>query len=682
MLNSYDLSLIKGITAKRLERLNLMGLVTVRDLLTYFPYRYENYQLIDLNLAQHGEKVTVEGKLYGNPYLRYLGQKRNMLTAQIIVDNRSVSVVWFNRGFLKKQLTPDRLILVTGKWDKSRGQITVAESSFLDTATLSKKGNIMPIYTVPADFYLTDLQKIMQNALAQFSTEITEYLPATITKSYKLLGLKDAINAIHFPADEQEHLQARRRLTYDELLQYQLRLQVNKKQAREENPGQAKLIINEKITYLVDSLPYTLTTDQKNVLQEIFTDLTSEVAMNRLLQGDVGSGKTIVAIITLYANYLAGFQGAIMVPTEILAAQHKESLNELLGPLGVKIGILTSSLSNPEQEAILVGVESGEIDIVVGTHSLFQERVQYNKLGLVIIDEQHRFGVEQRAALRRKGEAGSPDLLYMSATPIPRTLAITAYGEMDISTIKHYPEGRKEIKTSLISRDQFAKALNFMKMQLAEGKQAYIISPLIEESEKLDLQNAVELHREISEELPEYHIGLLHGRMPTQEKEEIISDFKENRIQALVSTTVIEVGVNIKNVTLIIIYDADRFGLAQLHQLRGRVGRGDDQSYCILVADPTTDSGRERLKSMVETNDGFEIAKRDLEIRGAGDLLGVRQSGLPDFKLADVIRDYRTLETAARDANEWVSDERLWNDPEYSRVLNYLEQFDEELMQS
>lgn len=682
MLNSYDLSLIKGITAKRLERLNLMGLVTVRDLLTYFPYRYENYQLIDLNLAQHGEKVTVEGKLYGNPYLRYLGQKRNMLTAQIIVDNRSVSVVWFNRGFLKKQLTPDRLILVTGKWDKSRGQITVAESSFLDTATLSKKGNIMPIYTVPADFYLTDLQKIMQNALAQFSTEITEYLPATITKSYKLLGLKDAINAIHFPADEQEHLQARRRLIYDELLQYQLRLQVNKKQAREENPGQAKLIINEKITYLVDSLPYTLTTDQKNVLQEIFTDLTSEVAMNRLLQGDVGSGKTIVAIITLYANYLAGFQGAIMVPTEILAAQHKESLNELLGPLGVKIGILTSSLSNPEQEAILVGVESGEIDIVVGTHSLFQERVQYNKLGLVIIDEQHRFGVEQRAALRRKGEAGSPDLLYMSATPIPRTLAITAYGEMDISTIKHYPEGRKEIKTSLISRDQFAKALNFMKMQLAEGKQAYIISPLIEESEKLDLQNAVELHREISEELPEYHIGLLHGRMPTQEKEEIISDFKENRIQALVSTTVIEVGVNIKNVTLIIIYDADRFGLAQLHQLRGRVGRGDDQSYCILVADPTTDSGRERLKSMVETNDGFEIAKRDLEIRGAGDLLGVRQSGLPDFKLADVIRDYRTLETAARDANEWVSDERLWNDPEYSRVLNYLEQFDEELMQS
>lgn len=682
MLCGYDLSLVKGVTAKKLDLLNLMGLVTVRDLLTYFPYRYENYQLVDLNLAQHGEKVTVEGELYGTPYLRYLGQKRNMLTAQIIVDNRPVNLVWFNRGFLKKQLTPGRLILVTGKWDKSRGQITVGESSFLDTATLSKKGNIMPIYTVPADFYLTDLQKIMQNALGQFSAEISEYLPARVVENYKLLSLKDSIKAIHFPADEQEHLQARRRLIYDELLQYQLRLQVNKKQAREENLGQEKLIINEKITRLINSLPYTLTTDQQNVLQEIFVDLASEVAMNRLLQGDVGSGKTIVAVITLYANYLAGFQGAFMVPTEILAAQHKESLNKLLGPLGVKIGMLTSSLSSLEQETILNGVEKAEIDIVIGTHSLFQERVRYNKLGLIIIDEQHRFGVEQRAALKRKGEAGSPDLLYMSATPIPRTLAITAYGEMDISTIKHYPEGRKEINTSLISRDQFVKALNFMKMQLAERKQAYIISPLIEESEKIDLQNAVELHREISEELPEYQIGLLHGRLPVQEKEEIIADFKENRIQALVSTTVIEVGVNIKNVTLIIIYDADRFGLAQLHQLRGRVGRGDAHSYCILVADPTTDSGRERLKVMVETNDGFEIAKRDLEIRGAGDLLGVRQSGLPDFKLADVIRDYRTLETAARDAKEWVSDERLWNDPEYSRVLAYLEQFDEELMHS
>lgn len=682
MLNNYDLSLIKGITARKLERLNLMGLFTVGDLLMYFPYRYENYQLIDLNLAQHNEKVTVEGELSGEPYLRYLGQKRNMLTAQIQIDNRLVSLVWFNRGFLKKQLIPGRNILVTGKWDKYRRQITVAESSFPDTATLIKKGKIMPIYTVPAGFYLIDLQKIMQQALTQFSEEIKEYLPARIVESYKLFGLKEAIKAIHFPADEEQHLQAKRRLIYDELIQYQLRLQIHKKRTREEYTGQEKPILSEKITGLVRSLPYSLTNDQQEVIDEIFADLSSGIAMNRLLQGDVGSGKTIVAIITLYTNYLAGFQGAFMVPTEILAIQHKESLKEVLEPLGVRVKLLTGSLSIQEQEKVLAETRNGDVDVIIGTHSLFQERVQYYKLGLIIVDEQHRFGVVQREELRKKGEAGQPDVLYMSATPIPRTLAITVYGEMDISTIRNYPKGRKEINTSLISRGQFAKALDFMELQLAKGKQAYIISPLIEESEKLDLQNAVELHQLISKKLPEYKIGIMHSRLPTQEKEEIIADFKKNRVQALVSTTVIEVGVNIKNVTLIIIYDADRFGLAQLHQLRGRVGRGDDQSYCILVADPTTEAAKERLKSMLETNDGFEIAKRDLEIRGAGDLLGVRQSGLPDFKLADVIRDYRTLETAARDAKEWVSDERLWKDSEYSRLLTYIEQLDDKFMKS
>ena len=370
MLSNYDISLINGITAKKIERLKLMNLGTVGDLLTYFPYRYENYQLIDLNLAQHGEKVTVEGELYGSPYLRYLGQKRNMLTAQIIVDNRSISLVWFNRGFLKKQLIPGRNILVSGKWDKSRRQITVAESSFLDTATLAKKGNIMPVYTVPADFYLSDLQKIMRNALIQYSPEIIEYLPETILQNYKLLGLKEALTAIHFPVDEEQHLLARRRLIYDELLQYQLRLQVNKKRVRDEVTGLEKPIVNEKIAELVNSLPYTLTTDQKHVIREIFADLASGAAMNRLLQGDVGSGKTIVAIITLYANYLAGFQGAFMVPTEILAAQHKDSLKALLEPLGVKIVMLTGSILAAEQGAVLAGIESGEVDIVIGTHSL------------------------------------------------------------------------------------------------------------------------------------------------------------------------------------------------------------------------------------------------------------------------------------------------------------------------
>jgi ATP-dependent DNA helicase RecG len=330
MLKEYDLSLIKGMTAKKLERLNLMGLTTVQELIDYYPYRYENYQLIDLKLAQHGEKVTVEGELHGTPYLRYLGSKRNMLTAQIIVDNRMINLVWFNRGFLKKQLAPGRLILVTGKWDKGRDQITVAESSFLDTTTIIKKGNIMPIYSVPADFYLIDLQKIMRKALDQYATEINEYLPAEILSKYRLPSLRDAVLSIHFPVDEDSHKQARRRLIYDELLQYQLRLQIHKKRIREEYGGNAKPLARDKFAELVRSLPYNLTADQESVIEEIFIDLERQEAMNRLLQGDVGSGKTIVAIITLYANYLAGFQGAFMVPTEILANQHKESLDTIL----------------------------------------------------------------------------------------------------------------------------------------------------------------------------------------------------------------------------------------------------------------------------------------------------------------------------------------------------------------
>lgn len=682
MLKDYDLSQVKGITSKKLERLELMGLANVQELIDYYPYRYENYELVDLKLAQQGEKVTVEGELHGTPYLRYLGSKRNMLTAQMIVDNRMINLVWFNRGFLKKQLTAGRFILVTGKWDKGRDQITVAESSFPDTATIAKKGNIMPIYSVPADFYLTDLQKIMRNALDQYAGEIVEYLPAEIIESYRLPLLADAVRAIHFPADENDHQQARRRLIYDELLQYQLRLQIHKKKIKDSYRGAGKTFDTSKIQDLIDSLPYRLTADQETVIADIYRDLASSEAMNRLLQGDVGSGKTVVAIIALYAAYLAGFQGAFMVPTEILANQHLESLDKLLGPLGVKVSLLTSSVPTSEQAEIINKLASGETDIVVGTHSLFQERVNYQRLGLVVVDEQHRFGVEQRAELRRKGTNGAPDVLYMSATPIPRTLAITAYGEMDVSSIKELPAGRKRVKTSLIRTSKFSEALAFTEQEIAKGKQAYIICPLIEESEKLDVQNATELAVAVQEALPAYRVGLMHGRLPTEEKDQVIEDFRLNQLQVLVSTTVIEVGVNISNVTVMIIYDADRFGLAQLHQLRGRVGRGDDQSYCILVADPTTDIGKERLQVMLDTDDGFEIAARDLELRGAGDLLGVRQSGLPDFKLADIVRDYRTLETALRDATLWVNDGRLFTDSEYGRVLAYLKELDTDLISS
>ncbi len=673
---------VNGISQKKIEKLKEMGLVSIKDLFTYFPYRYENYQLIDLELAKHGDKVTVEGSIYDNPYVKYITNKRNIISVKVIVDNNIITAVWFNRSFLKKQLRVGRSILLTGKWDKSRLQITVAESEFLDTLSSSKKGNIMPVYSMPSNFYQSDFQKIMENTLLQYYEGIEDYLPDEVITRYKLYSLKDAIKAIHFPKDYNDQKQARRRLVYDELLLYQLRLQIIKKNNRDNYLGTNKNIDIKKINTLIKSLPYNLTDDQNKVLKEILKDFNKDQAMTRLLQGDVGSGKTIIAVLSLYANYLAGYQGAFMVPTEILAEQHEESLKKLLTPFGIEVALLTGSLTSGYKESIIGHLQMGLIDVVVGTHALIQENVFFKNLGLVIIDEQHRFGVEQRAELRKKGDDKTPDVLFMTATPIPRTLAITAYGDMDVSTINEYPKGRKKINTYWVKHEAFDRVLAFIKKQIEEGKQTYVICPLIEESEKIDVQSAIDIHDLITKQLPRYNIGLMHGRLPSKEKEEIVSQFKDNQIQVLVSTTVVEVGVNITNATLMVIYDADRFGLAQLHQLRGRVGRGNEQSYCILVADPNSEVGKERMRVMLKTNDGFEIAKKDLELRGSGDLLGLKQSGMPDFKLADLVNDYRTLEVARSDAQEWVNSDEFWENSKWALLIKEIQKMQNDLINS
>lgn len=661
---------IKGVGKQKAEKLTDMGLFTLHDLLNHYPYRYEDYEVKNIHSVKHGEKVTLEGEICDTPIVKNLNRRKNIVSVKVLVNDEMITASWFNRAFLKNQLKEGRIILLRGKWDKNRLQIIVSESEFLDTGNKSKRNQLLPIYSLPSTIKQNEFRKILDNAIKEYHVFIDDYLPLDVVKEYKLYTRKQALVSIHFPKNEQDARYARRRLVYDELLIHQLRLQTFKKNNRDNWQGTKKIIYKEKLDGVIESLPFALTNEQAKVLNEILLDMEKDFAMNRLLQGDVGCGKTVVAILALYANYLAGYQGAFMVPTEVLAGQHEESLKSLLNVLGVQVTLLTGKLSAKDKKSVLGELQMGLIDIVIGTHALIQDDVIFNNLGLVIIDEQHRFGVKQRAILKKKGEERTPDVLFMSATPIPRTLAITAYGDMDISTIHELPKDRKKTKTYLVSKNELNRIFAFIEKQIDSKKQVYVICPLIEESEKIDVQNAIDIHKTFSEQFSNYNVGLMHARLATKDKEDIIEHFKSNEIQLLVSTTVIEVGVNITNATLMVIYDAERFGLAQLHQLRGRVGRGSEQSYCILLSDPKSEISRKRMEIMTEIDDGFEVARKDMELRGPGDLLGLKQSGLPDFKLADPIKDYRTLEVAQNDAEKWINSVDFWQNPSWEKLLD------------
>ena len=456
------------------------------------------------------------------------------------------------------------------------------------------------------------------------------------------------IREIHFPQTQATAKAARRTAAYEEFFLFQLRLQAIRRAHRQEDGGRI-LYHNDELKEFIGGLPFELTDAQKRVVNEICRDMRQPYQMNRLLQGDVGSGKTIVAAIAIYAAITAGYQAALMAPTEILAGQHAEKLAKIFEGTHVQVALLTGSLTAKQHRELLTAMKRGDVNLIVGTHALIQDGVEYANLGLVITDEQHRFGVNQRQQLREKGE--HPDVLAMTATPIPRTLAITNYGEMDVSIIDQLPAGRKPIQTKWLQSNQHAAAIHFLREQLKQGAQAYVVSPLIEESAALDVQNATDLYNQLSADLePAYKVGLLHGRMGTEEKDEAMRQFKSGELQVLVATTVIEVGVDNPNATVMVIYDADRFGLAQLHQLRGRVGRGSRQSYCLLIADPKTDEGKARMKTMVATDDGFKIAEQDLKLRGSGDVLGKKQSGMPEFKVGDPVADLKMLQIARADA--------------------------------
>ncbi|MEK4451385.1 ATP-dependent DNA helicase RecG [Paenibacillus sp. FSL L8-0506] len=668
-LNQIEVKNITGVSAQKQSELHAFGVFTVKDLLEYYPFRYEDYRPRSLSETKHGDKVTVEAKVIGIPVLQRFGGK-SRLSCKMVAEPWMFTATWFNRHYVREQLTVGREIVLTGKWDQKRNQITVTDYEFPDRGE-GKTGTLQPVYSVGGKITQSWIRKVINQGLQQYGDLIPEILPHSIMREYDFMLRKRAIATIHRPEDTREGQQGRRRMVYEELFLFQLKMQAFRVLNRGRMDGVVHTVDNATVRQFVRSLPFELTDAQKRVELEILHDLRSPYCMNRLLQGDVGSGKTVLAAVALFATVRSGFQGALMVPTEILAEQHMRSLTRMFEPFGITVGLLTGSVTGRKRKELLASLQMGMLDIVVGTHALIQEDVFFRDLGLVVTDEQHRFGVNQRGVLRRKGY--NPDVLTMTATPIPRTLAISVFGDMDVSTLSERPKGRVPITSYWVKHDLMDRVLNLIKREIDLGRQAYLICPLIEESEKLDVQNAIDLHIQMSQAFPSYKVGLLHGKMTPAEKDEVMRAFYNNELQLLVSTTVVEVGVDVPNATLMIIMDADRFGLSQLHQLRGRVGRGQHASFCVLVADPKSEIGRERMTAMTDTDDGFEISRRDLELRGPGDFFGTKQSGLPEFRLADMTADFEILEQARDDVAELLKDEAFWTSPEYASLRHYLQ---------
>ena len=660
------LSVLPGIGPKSAEKYKKLGIETVEDLLLYFPFRYEDFKSKNVLDLEDGEKAVVSGLVATPANVQYYGYKRNRLRFTIKQGELVLAVSFFNQPYLADKIELGQTVAVFGKWDKAKGALTGMK------LLAQVEDDLQPVYRLSQGVSQSALVKVIKTAFeAGLDQLLEENLPQILMDKYHLLSRRQAVRAMHFPKDLEEYKQALRRVKFEELLFFQLQLQVLKEENRSVGQGIVLDWDEKKLKALQASLPFALTEAQEKSLSEILADMRSPYHMNRLLQGDVGSGKTVVAGLAMYAAVTAGKQAALMVPTEILAEQHLQSLTSLFSNL--RILLLTGSLKAAERRERLDLIKSGQVDLVVGTHALIQEGVHFHDLGLVIIDEQHRFGVAQRRVLREKGQ--NPDVLMMTATPIPRTLAITAFGDMDVSIIDQMPAGRKEIITRWVKHQQLNLVLDWLVKEIQKGSQAYVISPLIEESEALDLKNAIALEEELIAYFGDrVRIALLHGKMKGEEKEAIMQAFKQGEIDLLVSTTVIEVGVNVPNATVMIIMDADRFGLSQLHQLRGRVGRGDKQSYAVLVANPKTESGKRRMKIMTETTNGFVLAEEDLKLRGSGEIFGTRQSGIPEFQVANLIEDYPILEEARKVAVQVVTTPNWREHPDWHCLSLHLEQ--------
>ena len=661
-----ELKDVKGVGPKALSLLNKIGIYTIEDLVTHYPFRYDILERGDLSKVEDGGKIIIDGKVESVPILMRFKAGLNKMNFRLVTQSGVVGVSIFNRAFLKSQLAVGSGITVIGKIDKGKNVITAAD---IKMGTLMSKAKIEPVYHCTNGLTNKNLSTYINMALLMYGKEIKDYIPERYLKQYNFLNKKTALNIIHNPSTMEKLKEVTIRLKYEELFTFMFKINYLKLQNKKKNNGLVREFDDSKIEEFISNLPYKLTNDQLKAVQEIIDDLKSPNRMNRLLQGDVGSGKTIVAFIGMLANHYSGYQSALMAPTEILAIQHYNNLKNFLAGYNIEVALLTGSTTKKDKQEVYKGLKDGSISMVVGTHALIQEEVEYCNLGLVITDEQHRFGVHQRANLQNKGVR--PDVLYMSATPIPRTYALTIFGDMDVSTIKERPKGRQKIDTVVMKNSQIKEALSMMYAELKEGHQVYVIAPLIEDSENSELATVCNLKDQMKLAFGDhYKIDIVHGKMASGAKEIIMKQFKDNEVQILISTTVVEVGVDVPNATTMVIFDADRFGLSTLHQLRGRVGRGTSKSKCILISDSDT----ERLKIMEKEDDGFVISEEDFKLRGHGDLFGTKQSGDMSFKIANVRQDYKILLQAKKDSKEYLLDKETDNDGLKQFLINSISQ--------
>ena len=664
-----ELKKLKGLGEKNELLLNKLGIYTLEELLEYYPYEYIEYKLDDINNVNDKEHVIVQGKIENVPTQRYLRAKLNSLNFRIFTCDKLVNVTIFNRAFIKKFLTIGRTITITGKYDEKKNTI-FASNILLDNIN---EGEILSKYHLTNGIINKQIAKYICEAL-KLNLKLTDYVPEKFNLKYKFLTKEETIKKIHMPVSMKEVNNAKLKLVYEELFKFMFKINYLKYVKTKDNNKTPKKVSIEEVQMFLSNLPFELTEDQILAVKEIHKDLTSKSRMNRLICGDVGSGKTILAVIAAFECSLSNYQSALMAPTEILAIQHYENIKEILKETNMRVELLVGSTKKKQKEEIYNKLLVGEIDLLIGTHALISDKVKFKNLGLVITDEQHRFGVNQRNSLRNKGTL--PDILYMSATPIPRTYALTIYGDMDISLIKTKPIGRKEIKTIIKSEKEIKDVLYMVLDEIKKDHQIYVVTPLIDESETTEVATIKELKDKLDIAFNnKVKIGMLHGKLEKDEKEKVMKDFKDGNIKILVSTTVIEVGVDVQNATMMVIFNAERFGLATLHQLRGRIGRNSLDSTCVLMGS----SRNRRLKVLEESTDGFYITEKDFEMRKEGDLFGVKQSGDMAFKIADIKRDFQILMQAKVDSEQFLLENirnNFKNYENYYKIINEIKSLD------
>lgn len=659
-----DLQNIKGIGDKTIKSLNKLNIYNIDDLVNYYPFRYQTYNIKKLSSVSNNENCTIIATVESNPQVFYFKKNFNRLSFKALSDNLLINVTIFNRAFLKNNIKIGEEITLIGKFEKLKNNF-VASDIKLDKID---NNTIEPIYHVNKDIKNRTLIKLIDNTLA-INKEYDDYIPSEINDKYGFISKYEALQEIHNPSNIKELKQSKLRLIYEELFIFMFKIMIIKKRNDSISLGIRRNISHNQVEEYIKSLPFSLTDDQLNAVNDCLNDLNSDKRMNRLILGDVGSGKTIVAIIAMVINYYSNYQSAMLAPTEILAKQHYKNILNLAKNLNISCELIVGSMSVREKNNIKKRLENGEIDIIVGTHALLTDDVMFKDLGLVVTDEQHRFGVNQRTSLQNKGKL--PDIIYLSATPIPRTYALTIYGDMDTSMIKQKPNGRKDIITKIKKNSELKDVLYHMLEEIKNNHQIYVVSSLItNEDDNSDLKDVMLLKEKMDIAFNnKVNIGILHGKLKNNEKEAIMNDFKNGIIKILICTTIVEVGVDVKNATMMVIFDADRFGLATLHQLRGRVGRNDLQSYCYLICDKE----KERLNVMCESNDGFYISQKDFEIRGEGDLFGTKQSGDMSFKVADIKRDYKILLQAKEDVIKFIDSNEFRYNNLYRRIVNNID---------